>query len=293
MSPDEVFVLIITGVVAGVGWGRWYWRLLRGSRLGARGTGRLVLGLMPPACLSTLYLVLRTLASFDVRGSVPYLLFYLLFGAAWLAIGRGAFTPLGISWLDDALERRNGAAAVAVGGGLLGLMACYAGANIGDGPGWWCVLIAGALASAAWLLLWALLQCAASLAERITVDRDPATAWRLAGFLLATGLLCGRGAAGDWTSAPQTVREFAAAWPALPLLALAIAVETVAGQPVVPGRAYPLPRHAPGRLAQDGGRGVGVAALYVALALLALLLLPPPPDHPRYDPPAEAAESAP
>lgn len=293
MSSDEAFVVAVAGMLALIGWGGWYWRVSSCTRLGERGAGRLVLTLMPPACLGALYLVLRTLASFDVRSSPTYLLFYVVFGAAWLAVGRGAFALTGVSWRDDALERRNPAAVVTVGGALAGLTACYAGANIGDGPGWWCVLLAGGLASAAWFLLWAALQCATSLAERITVDRDQAAGWRLAGFLLATGLLCGRGAAGDWTSARQTVYEFAAAWPALLLLMLAVAGETLARPTTVPGRAYPLPRQARDGLAPDGGRGVGVAVLYIALALLALLLLPPPPENPHYDGPPVAAESAP
>jgi hypothetical protein len=225
-------------------------------------------------------MLLRTGASFDVRHDPAYLAFYLVFGAAWLVPGRGLFGLFGISWQDDALERRNAAAAWAVAGGLAGLTAGYAGANLGDGPGWWCVLFAGGLATAAWLVAWSVVQAAGDVAEAITVERDTDAGIRLGAFLLAAGLLCGRGAAGDWTSPLQTAIEFGAAWPLLPLTLGAAWVERRAGAE----RGHPQ-RPPAARL-----NGWLAGALYVAFAIACLVALPRPPENPAYETPAAVQE---
>lgn len=273
MSGDEVLVLFVSSAATLAGWGFWYLRLRTAHPLCRdRGLGRVrrVLALTPPLCLAGLFAVLRAAASFDVRESPLYLVFYLVFGAAWLVAGRGLFSLLGVSWRDDALGQRNPAAAWAVAGGLGGLMACYAGANVGDGPGWWCVLAAGALATAAWFAAWAILEHAGDLAEAVTVERDEQTALRLAGFLLAAGVLCGRGAAGDWTSAAQTLAEFRDAWPVLVLLAGAVWVE----------RSAAAERRGPAGRTPSGPPGWLLAGFYVAFAVLCLTALPKLPRNP-------------
>jgi hypothetical protein len=63
----------------------------------------------------------------------------------------------------------------------------------------------------------------------VTIDRDRAAGIRLVGFLLACGVIFGRGAAGDWESASQTAIDFAAAAvPVIPLLIVAVLVERIA-----------------------------------------------------------------
>lgn len=47
-----------------------------------------------------------------------------------------------LSWKDDILNGNNKSALAAFAGGFLGAAAIYAAANIGDGPGWWCFLLA-------------------------------------------------------------------------------------------------------------------------------------------------------
>jgi uncharacterized membrane protein YjfL (UPF0719 family) len=213
------------------------------------------------------------LASFDVRNSETYLLFYMVLGAAWIALFRTLYPLMGLNWIDDVVERRNTAAATAFAGALAGTLACYAGANIGDGPGWWCVFIAGGWAIAAWFGCWFLAEKAGGFSESITIERDTAAGIRLGALLLAIGLICGRGAAGDWTSAERTAIEFLAAMPAVPLALIAGIMERWIIRPNYCGIREP---------------GSVPAALFMGLfwVLVALAILhfsPPLPQNPQYN----------
>lgn len=281
MSPDEVVVAVVSAITVLAGWGHWYSALLTANRLGrAHSPCRPILALTPVVCLAGLFVLLRTAASFDVRNAPTYLAFYLVFGAAWMVPGRALFSLLGISWRYDALELRNPAAAWAVAGGLAGLLACYAGANVGDGPGWWCVAVAGGLGTAVWFLAWRVVQAVGDVAEAVTVERDRDAGIRLGAFLLAAGLLCGRGAAGDWTSPEQTLIEFADAWPLVPLTIAAGWVELQA-------TGERNRRGAPRAARLTPGWWVGV--FYIGFALACLAILPGPAENPAYD----AARGAP
>lgn len=223
MSEDETLVFLIGSVFGGVLWLRWYWQLMAIARLRARTEPRLILGMVPVLCAAILWLVLRYLAAHDVRDVPIYLGFYLVLGAAWVAAAMQAMSLLGLSARDDALERHNPAATWAVAGGLVGLTACFAGANIGDGPGWWVVVYAACLSTLAWFVLWGCLEWLTRLSESVTVDRDAASGLRLGGFLVGEGLILGRAAAGDWASLTATNDEFLRmAWPAAALLAMAV-----------------------------------------------------------------------
>lgn len=243
MSSDEVLLLALSTLAMLVAWGRWYVAIA--LVVGPAGTrpARRILQVAPLIALVGLFIVLRAWAAVDVREDAGYLLLYLMFGLAWVGAGRCCFGLLGASWRSDALERGNRAAAIASGGGLIGLMACYAGANIGDGPGWWCVGFAGGLATLAWAFAWLLLDRLGGIGDTVSVEREEPAGWRLAGFLVAAGIICGRGAAGDWHSAGRTVSEFAAAWPLVPLLASAVLVERRLARPAaspVLGPAFPV-----------------------------------------------------
>jgi hypothetical protein len=204
--------------------------------------------------------VLRRLSSFDVRESPVYLSFYMLMGAAWVGLAARFLGLFGLSARDDVIERRNPAAARAVGGALVGLALCFAGGNVGDGPGWWVVVFCAALSTAALFLLWVLLDRAAGVADTVTVDRDPAAGTRMAAFFVAAGLILGRAVAGDWSSAVGTVLDFAFfGWPALALTLAAAAVER---------RLRPTPERPQGELIFHG---LAPAAAYLAAAWLALV----------------------
>ena len=227
MSEDEVVVLVASGILALLAWATWYWRALQLGRPPM--SAQVMLLLAPPVGGLLLFGVLRTVSSHDVRNDAAYLTFYLLLGAAWIAAWSWLLPLLGLSPRDDVLERGNGAAADVTAGALLAVTLCYAGGNIGDGPGWWVVLFSAGLATAAFFLTWLFFETLTTISDAVTIDRDRAAGIRLVGFLLACGVIFGRGAAGDWESASQTVADFAvAAAPVVPLLILATLVERFA-----------------------------------------------------------------
>ena len=138
---------------------------------------------------------------------------------SWVGVFSRCFVFLGLSPHDDVVERRNASAAPATAGAMLAVACCYAGGNVGDGPGWWVVVFAGLLATGALFLAWYLLESIGKVSDAVTVERDVAAGWRLGGLLLALGLIFGRGVAGDWVSAGATCSDFVrVAWPAVPLV---------------------------------------------------------------------------
>ncbi|MCL2694922.1 MAG: hypothetical protein FWE69_01200 [Clostridiales bacterium] len=226
MDAAEFFILLGTMVVTAWFLIKWYRCLFLGDDLRRQTPIRWLFGMLPFVVLAGLSYTLRVWASFDVVDDELYRSFYTVIGFSWLALTfllMRVFFDL--SWIDDALHRNNHAAAIALIGGALGGMAIYCGANVGDGPGWWCVAFAGLLGLGAWALLGCLTGVITRAFTRITVGRDVDCGIRFGGFLLASGLLLARASAGDWTSAGMTVVEFGAGWPVLPLTALFILVE--------------------------------------------------------------------
>jgi hypothetical protein len=199
--------------------------------------------------------VLTTSAAQEVRGSVAYIGLFVAVWATALAAVNVLGKAISVSALEDAVERRNPAALWAVCGAWVGATLCVCGANMGEGPTIYTtlgplVMSVGALGGA-WLLLAILTRNTAS----ITVDRDRASGVRLAGLLVAWGLILGRAVLGDWVSTEATLRDFVLfGWPVLVLLAVAVAVEPM----VQPSRRRPFP--------SLGRAGVLPAACYVAAA---------------------------
>jgi uncharacterized membrane protein YjfL (UPF0719 family) len=261
MSAGEVVLTLLGTVVALVLWIRWYLEPARLERLGAPEGGSVLLRVMPILCIALLFVVLRTLASHDVQDDPRYLAMYSAMGAAWVAVCVMLVPLVGLHVRDDVHERGNAAAAYATAGALLGLTLAFAGGNIGDGPGWWVVVFAAALATAALYLLWALLEKFAHVSEHVTVERDPAAGVRLAGFLTACGLILGRAVAGDWVSTQATIADFGrVAAPALGVLFVAIPIERY-GRPTTQ---QPIRAVAPWG-ALPALLYVGLAAAYVAV----------------------------
>jgi hypothetical protein len=213
--------------------------------------------------LVVLWSVLRTMSSFDVQDDTRYLAMYLAIGAAWTGFGVRLTPWLGLDARRDVAERRNEAAAVAIGGAVIACALCFAGGNIGDGPGWWVVLIAALMASAGLFAVWGLVERMSNVSETVTIERDLAAGIRLAGILIAAGLVLGRGVAGDWVSLDATIRDFVlTAWPVLPLAAIAVLVERLA-RPTVEQPS-----------ASVAVWGAAPALLYVGFAALYILSLP-------------------
>ena len=205
---------------------KWYKPLLSNRPLNRNKSTRYILGLLPIGSLCVILFTLRMLASFDVVDSFIYISMYLVLGIAWLFLGvtlmSGVFD---LSWLDDALNLNNKAALIAVVGGFLGLTIIYSGANIGNGPGWWCVVFTGGLGLGAWIVLGLVINSCTKTFERITVERDIGCGIRFGSYLLASGIILARACAGDWTSFYRTTVEFIDGWPVLVLAGILILVE--------------------------------------------------------------------
>jgi hypothetical protein len=267
VSTDEFFVLLLSAAFGGLSAFGWYARI--SARSLARGVERWrnALGLAPVVSLVGVFVALKIAAAHDVRDAPQYLLLYVALGAAWIFAAAGVLAVFGISFRDDAIERRNPAAAVAVMCAMTAHAAIYAGANIGDGPGWWCVVAAGLLGGGGWFLLWWGVETGCAASEHITVERDLPTAIRLGGYMLASGIVCARGVAGDWVSLGETIRDFWVAWPAAALAAIAVGAERALRD-------------------RPAGQDIRIAALialaYVAGGATAVLTSPPLSENPLY-----------
>ena len=225
-SEDENVIVVLSVAVWVATWFLWYRGLRAGSRLRKERVPVRWLGVMPFVALALLLVILMRWASSDVRTSPSYLFQYVALGAAWLGAAIRISTWFGISARDDVAERGNPAAAVALSGALLGLVLCYAGGNVGDGPGWWVVVFSSGLATACFLVSWAVFESGSHASDAITIDRDLAAATRHAAFSVTQGLVLGRAVAGDWRSGADTFHDLAVnGWPALLVLALAILLE--------------------------------------------------------------------
>ena len=226
MSEDEVFVLIGCSIVSLLTWLPWLWHAAFTARRCSRFDDRWGLYFFPLVCLAVLVAVLRLYSSQDVQTDPKYIALYLIMGAAWVGFASRFLGFFGLSARDDVIERANPAAAYAIGGALLGITLCFAGGNIGNGPGWWVVVFSAVLSTLAFFILWALLHRFTGLADAVTIDRDPASGLRLAGWFIGSGLILGRAVAGDWVSMQATVVDFVwTAWPVVLLWAAAVLME--------------------------------------------------------------------
>jgi Predicted membrane protein len=228
MSGGEFLLTLVAVALGPVAWALWLVgaRSAQGLR---RGAGLHVIAAAVTVSALLLVGVLKTVASFDVVDDIRYQFMYLVLGLAWLRFAAVAFAFVGVSARDDAIERGNSAAAIALAGALVGAALCYVGGNIGDGPGWWVVVFSAVLSTLTSLVFWIVLSLCSPVIDAVVIDRDRATGARLAGFLIAIGLVLGRGVAGDWTSATQTIADFAVVLPlAGVILMMAIGMERLA-----------------------------------------------------------------
>jgi uncharacterized membrane protein YjfL (UPF0719 family) len=225
-SGDEVLLLVLSIVVAVAGLATWFRPLARVAALGSSRNQRLLLWLVPIVCLGVIWFVLASFAASEVRHNTGYTVLFVATGAAWLTVARGLFALLGISFRDDALERNNPAATMAICGAMLGVTFTYAGANIGEGPTVWTTIYPGLMATACLLVFWLSIELTTHVSLAVTEDRDLASGLRLAGFLTSVGLILGRAVAGDWESAVVTVDDFVRdAWPVLLWVFVAVIAE--------------------------------------------------------------------
>lgn len=208
ISQDELVLTIFAAAVSFIYWLLWYIKILGKISYSSSRAGRALLSLAPIISLAALFVILRNFASFDVKDNPFYLSMYCFIGGVCTAIMTEILSGFGLSYQFDAIERNNAAAAAAIFGVVIAFCLCYAGGNIGDGPGWYVVIFCAALSSGTLLLILAILFTFTNLLDILTIDRDIATGIRIASFLLSLSLLFGRAVAGDWISAEQTVIDF-------------------------------------------------------------------------------------
>lgn len=184
-----------------------------------------VLSILPLISLIFILIVLMTLADVYVINS-PFIMFYAIWGLTWLVIIIKLISIFfDISYLDDILGLNNHAALLAFVGITLGTTLIYAGANIGDGPGWWCVFIAGGLGILVFFGLTMLLNLITKFSERITIDRRIGCGIRFCFYFIAFGIILGKACSGDWTSFTMTIIEFLDCYPILILFFFIIIIE--------------------------------------------------------------------
>lgn len=205
---------------------RWYLKTRKVTQFFEDPKRRRYLMFLPFIPVLLYLLTLTTVASWDVIVSVFYIIFYLFVGIAWVSLSFDAMLLFwSFSYEDDVLMGTEKAPLILLTGAMAGVSLIYAGANIGDGPGWWTVVFAGGLGTVAWLFLGGIISWLTSIIEMITIDRDVNSGIRFAGYLLASGVILARASAGDWTSFTATVQEFGAGWPVIPLAILMIFLE--------------------------------------------------------------------
>lgn len=244
----------------------WYLKTTRTTRFFNQPMRRIYLYLLPIIPVLLYLVTLRTVASWDVVGELLYILMYLFLGIAWLsATCDGMLLLWSFSYDDDVLMGKNKASLTMLTGAIIGSSMIYAGANIGDGPGWWTVVFAGGLGTLTWLLLGMIINQTTAIIESITMEYEFNSSIRFTGYLVASGMILARASSGDWTSFSATVSEFMIGWPVLLLAALMIMVEQV----VFKSQAEPLDQRG------TKIKSIGVSVGYLFYALIALSLLMP------------------
>ena len=168
---------------------------------------RWLFGVCFAANLLMIAIALSSWGAAEIRANGGEVLFLTGAGAAWLGIATLLFSWLGLSLRDDAGERKNIGALVALCGSLTGVALIYAGGSVGEGPSYSNNAFSIGLAALGFFGLWILLELAGGVSRSITEDRDLASGLRLCGFLIAVGLVLGRAVAGDWHSENATVHD--------------------------------------------------------------------------------------
>lgn len=229
IDGDEAFVLWTTSAIGLVAIIKWLLMLGRVGTFAGKRSQRLPLYVFPLAGLGVVFWALWFWSAHEIQENRTYVILFMTTAVTWLAIAQIGFRWFGISVRDDALENRNEAATAAVSGGFLGVALAFAGSNIGEGPSIWNTMFAAAVATAAFFLLWGVLELTTHVSDVIAIDRDLASGIRLAGLLVAIGLILGRAAAGDWESAEATVRDLLRlGWPTAALVVFAAVMQKYA-----------------------------------------------------------------
>ena len=206
--------------------------------------------------------MLTSFAAVDVRQDVRYQFLFVAMGSIWVFLLPRALSFIGVSYRDDALERRNVSATIAIAGTVAGLAILFAGSNMGEGPSIWNTVETAIAATAVLGTAVLVLALTTSVGDTIAVERDLSTGVRFAGWVAASGVVLGRASAGDWTGEDAMIADLAlVGWPVVVFLAVAVGLE-LALRPRV---------SAPRRSVVAAGVVPAVAYLAVSLAYVASL----------------------
>lgn len=254
----DILLLIFAGMFCWV-WVSWYIPILGVHPMVRDHISQRIMIWSPILCAASLWLILITIADTYVRTHFEYQLLYFVIGMAWLGAGKWFINFLGFSPFDDGLQRRNPSAALAIGGALFGIMFCFAGGNIGEGPGSWVVLLSATFSTVGFFVCWMLLEGFTHISETVTIERDLAAGLRLAAYLMTIGLVLGQAVSGNWISFDDLVWDFfRRGWMALAITAFAAFIESFS-RPTVE-RLQP----------SVSVYGIAPAAAYFATALIVL-----------------------
>ncbi len=222
-------VLLFFGLVVSLlFWPRFYKAILQVHSFRPNTVHRTLLAIFPGLCMLLVVTVLRRRSSPDVRASAEWIALYATGGAAWLQLGLFLLSLFGIGAREDVLERHNPAAAWVVYGTLVGTAFCYAGANVGSGPGAEVVLFCAILSTMFLFGFLFGLERIFHLSDRVTIERDESAGIRIGGWISSVGLIFGAAVAGNWRSLESTVWDFIRyALVVLPILIMAIVIEWI------------------------------------------------------------------
>lgn len=226
MVDQPFFIIFDAAAVVVLGW--WLWKLLTPTHhFVQHWRWRLALLVALALSITSILFVLRTWASFDVVADPFYIVGYLCLGIVWISLSAKVLHGFAdIRFRQDVRDRNNFAAAIAIGGLLLGSAIAYAGGNIGDGPGFHVVVFSALLSTATvYSSVW-VLALVSDAEERVSIDHDVGAAMRFAALAIAAGLVAGRAAAGNWVDTESTLVDFAqVAWPVAFLVAASVVAE--------------------------------------------------------------------
>jgi hypothetical protein len=212
------FLGFLLGVTATI---KWYERLWCAAppRSTATAAIRLLLTLLPVVLILVLGQALEAGAAAEVRGSGGYELMFVSLGAVYLAATVKALAWFGISAAEDAIERENLAAGLAVAGVMCAATFSYTCANLGEGSTIGTTIGPALLGFFSCAALWLLYVLLSGAPEAIAIERDAPSGLRFAAMAVASSFFVGRSLAGDYVSVSATLNDWwGKSWPALPLV---------------------------------------------------------------------------
>jgi hypothetical protein len=208
MEPDEILALMVSASIASIWTAKMVARLATLDSLVCPALPRAVYVGALTLCAVTFGIALATVTAASVHTDLGICL---LFFFAWLAAVAGATTGLGllgIDAMDDGIERKNPAVRVVAIALWIAVTISAIGANIGEGDFVGTALMPMMLSIALIVGLCGIFVARTSAVSSIASDRDRPAGFRLAGLMIAWGVLFGRAGAGDWISAGHMLRKF-------------------------------------------------------------------------------------